>query len=309
MARAACVGSSMHTQTETSRTHLPATASRLQTAAGLGLYLLTLTVEVLLGASVRWLLTSLGAATAGLIVPLGLSAETLAWVAAVAPLLHSALALIVPGSGWIWPRRLGARRPSAEESVALEGAFTLLCGADGDLERPAIWVLDDPLPGAAVRGGALVLNRGLIESESLPAVLAHELGHFNSLDGRLTEAVQRLMIWNDPLSPHQTRGGGDRAAEFDPDPRGGLLWNCLRWTLRFAGGGLGHRALARFWAVYWRSREHAADAYAASLGQAEDLARHLTDFEQAFDSPQPRVLLSSAEHPPVADRIDRLLDH
>ena len=55
------------------------------------------------------------------------------------------------------------------------------------------------------------------------------------------------------------------------------------------------------------SREYAADAYAASLGQAEDLARYLSDNELPFDLPQPRLPFNRAEHPPVAMRIERLL--
>lgn len=54
------------------------------------------------------------------------------------------------------------------------------------------------------------------------------------------------------------------------------------------------------------SREYAADAYAASLGQGEDLARHLADFEQPLDFPRRRFPLDLAEHPPVALRIERL---
>jgi len=66
--------------------------------------------------------------------------------------------------------------------------------------------------------------------------------------------------------------------------------------------------LSPLWAAHWRSREYAADAYAASLGQAEDLARHLADFEQPFDVPQPGLLIKAASHPPIALRIERLLE-
>jgi Zn-dependent protease with chaperone function len=298
----------MHSQAEsTSRSHLAATAPFLQAAAGLGLYLLTLSVEAVLGASVRWLLIFLGAATVDLMVPLGLSAESLAWIGALAPLAHSALGFLLPGRGRLWRRRLGARHPSAEESAALEDAFGLLRSADPELRAPAaIYVLDSPLLEAAVRGRAVVLSRPMLESESLAAVLAHELGHIHSLDGRLTEAVARLTICEDPLAPPADSGSRERPPEFDPGRNGGLLWGALRWTLRLAGGGLGHKLLAPLWASHWRSREYAADAHAAFLEQAEDLVQHLTDFELALDLPQRTLPFNSFQHPPVALRIDRL---
>jgi Zn-dependent protease with chaperone function len=299
----------MHTQTESATPRHPAgTAPILQAAAGLGLYFLTLTGEAMLGASTRWLLTYLGAATVGAFVPLGLSAEGLAWVAALTPIAWSLIGLALPGRGRVWGRRLGARRPSATEAEGLADAMALLRGVDPSLPDPAAWlILDDPLPGAAVRGTTLVLSRGLLESESLAAVLAHELGHADSLDGRLTEALNRLALWDDPLAPVRPERGGEGQAEFAEDPRGGLLWGCARWALRLAGGSFAQGLLGWPWAAYWRAREYAADVYAASLGQAEDLARHLADQELPFDPPQPRRLFNLAQHPPVALRIERLL--
>jgi Zn-dependent protease with chaperone function len=158
-----------------------------------------------------------------------------------------------------------------------------------------------------VRGTTVVLSRGLLESESLAAVLAHELGHADTLDGRLTEALGRLQLWGDPLAPVRPERGGEGRAEFAEDPRGGLIWGLLRWSLRLAGGSFAQGLLNPLWAVYWRSREYAADTYAASLGQAEDLARHLSDHELPFDPPQPGLLFKAANHPPVALRVERLL--
>jgi Zn-dependent protease with chaperone function len=307
VARGACIGSPMHTRTESNQLHRRSRAISAGAASGLALYLLTLSGEAMLGAGVRWLLVYLGAATVGAIVPLGLSAEALAWIAAAAPLVYSTLGLARPSRGRLWCRRLGARRPSAEEAIALDDALALLRSVDSGLPGPgACYVLDDPLPGAAVRGHTLILSRGLLESESLAAVLAHELGHANSLDGRLTEALNRLQLWGDPLAPVRGEGGVEVGVGFDADPRGGLLWALLRWTMRLAGGSSGERLLGPLWAAHWRAREYAADAYAASLGQAEDLARHLADQEQPFDAPQPSVFFNRAEHPPVALRVERL---
>ena len=64
--------------------------------------------------------------------------------------------------------------------------------------------------------------------------------------------------------------------------------------------------MSPLWAAHWRAREYAADAYAAALGQAEDLARHLADYELPFDVPQRRLLWSTSQHPPVALRVQRL---
>ena len=117
-----------------------------------------------------------------------------------------------PGRGWVWGRRLGARRPSAEEAAAVADALALLRAPTPTARTGSWYVLDDPLPGAAARGRTIVLSRALIESDPLAAVLAHELGHADSLDGRLTEALSRLELWGDPLGPSShERGGGARS--------------------------------------------------------------------------------------------------
>ena len=297
----------MHAQTESTQARHSGAVS-LAALRGLALYLLTLSAEAVLGVPVRWLLAYLGAAIVGAFVPLGMSAEAIAWLAALTPIAFSIAGLLLPCRGRVWGRRLGARRPSAEESDLLADALALLRSVDPSLPAPAgLYVLDDPLPGAAVRGAAVVLSRGLIESESLAAVLAHELGHLNSTDGRLTEALNRLSLWDDPLASPRAESGGEGRAEVYDDPRGGLLWGLTRWALRLAGGSFAQRLLAPLWAAHWRSREYAADAYAASLGQAEDLARHLRDQELPFDAPQPGLFFKASQHPPVALRIDRLL--
>jgi Zn-dependent protease with chaperone function len=297
----------MHTQAESDRTNRHQSAAALSAAIGLGLYLLTLLGEGMLGATIRWLLAWLGAATVGAIVPLGLSAGQAAWIAALAPLACSLAALLAPSRGRLWARRLGARRPSAEEALAIEDAHGLLRGADPELPTPPTYVLDDPLPVAAARGSAVLLSRGLLESPDTAAVYAHELGHLCSLDARLTEALDRLQLWGDGLAPAHVTAPERREVPVEEWERGGLLLGLLRWALRLAGGGCAEALLRPLWAAYWRSREHAADAHASRLGQAEDLARHLADNELPFDPPQRRLLLSRSEHPPVAHRIERLL--
>jgi Zn-dependent protease with chaperone function len=296
----------MHTQAESDRSARRHLASALSAVTGLLLYLLTLLGEGMLGATSRWLLAWLGAATVGAIVPLGPSAGQLAWIAALAPLAWSVLGLVRSGGGWAWRRRIGARRPTVDEALAITDARRMLCGIDPSLPETAeVYVLDDPLPAGAARGRSVILSRGLLESDAVPAVLAHELGHTRSLDARLTEALQRLELWGDPLGPIEPQRGADTPPV--EEKRGGLLLGAVRWLLRLAGGGCAEALLRPLWAAYWRDREYAADAHAASLGQAEDLARHLADQELPFDPPQRRFLFNRAEHPPVAHRIERLL--
>jgi heat shock protein HtpX len=296
----------MHTQAESDDRDRRHPAPALSAATGLLLYLLTLAGEVMLGASVRWLLAYLGALALGAIVSLGLAAGQLAWIVALAPLAWSALGLVRPGSGWIWRRRLGARRPTAEEALAIEDACQILrSGNPGLRETGDVYVLDDPLPAAAARGCNVIFSRGLLETDSVPAVYAHELGHADSLDARLTEALDRLELWGDPLGPARPRCGVEAPPVAD-EGSDGLLLGCARWALRLAGGGCAEAVLRPLWCAYWRRREYAADAYAASLGQGEDLARYLTELELPFDPPQRRLLFNRAEHPPVAFRIERL---
>ncbi len=297
----------MHAQTESVPEHRAHAASSLHVASGLGLYVLTLAGEAMLGAGVRWLLTYLGASALGVFVPLGPGAEQLAWLAALAPLAWSILGLLFPGWAWIWRHRLGARTPSADEATALTDAIELLRSVDPGLPQPSgCFVLDEPLPEAYVRGRTLIFSRGLIDSDALAAALAHELSHLGSLDGRLTEALGRLAIWGDPLAPPQPERGEEERFE-SREQGGGLLLGCARWVLRAAGGSLAQQLLSPLWAAHWRAREYAADAHAASLGQAEDLARHLFEQVLPFDVPQRRLFFNTAQHPPVAHRIERLL--
>jgi Zn-dependent protease with chaperone function len=275
-------------------------------ATGLLLYGLTFLGEGILGAGARWLLVWLGATTAGAIVPLGLGAGPLAWIAALAPLAWSLVGLLWPGRGWLWRRRLGARRPTAEEALAISDACAMLCAADPSLSGEGeVYVLDDPLPAGAARGRSVVLSRGLLDSPDTAAVYAHELGHRRSLDARLTEALERLEVWGDPLGPIEPQRGVESPAR-DEERSGGPLLGCARWALRLAGGGCAEALLRPLWAAHWRHREHTADAYAARLGLAEDLARHLSDYELPFDQPHRRLLFDRSEHPPVAHRIERL---
>jgi hypothetical protein len=308
VAREACNGSPMHTQTEGAQVHGRSRAVLFSAASGLVLYLLTLVVEVLLGASTRWFVAYLGAAILGDLLPLGLSSEGCAWVVALAPVLWSILGFLLPGRGWVWGRRLGVRRPSVEENAAIGDAFGLLRAVAPELPGASNYrVLDDPVPFAAVRGRVAIFSRAMTESDALPAVLGHELSHVNTLDGRITEALNRLSLWDDPLSLSPAEGDPRNEVSRNPDPRGAIPWALMRLIAQLSGGAIALRLLAPVWAAYWRSREYAADSYAASLGQAEDLASYLRDQEQILDLPAAGIF-NERQHPPVAHRIERLCE-
>jgi len=233
---------------------------------------------------------------------------------ALVPTGWAVFALITPfGGGWWWRTNLGGREPSERERAAYHDAIKLLAAHSSlPLRLPSTWfVLDDTRPDAAVCGDALMLSRGLFETEYLPAVLAHELGHLASSDGKLTAAINRLII--NPLpslrEKKQRQGnvlvlGGDRLL-LTVTLVGVLLWTA-RWVVRFARGGLGLRLLAPAWGGYWREREYTADQHAALLGQADELADFLELHALIHDQPVPFIWLTEHTHPPTELRIDRL---
>jgi Zn-dependent protease with chaperone function len=67
--------------------------------------------------------------------------------------------------------------------------------------------------------------------------------------------------------------------------------------------------MANPWEMYWRSREFAADAYAARLGQGPALARALENDAMPYDRPIPRMRYSRATHPYTKQRITKLRTH
>jgi Zn-dependent protease with chaperone function len=230
------------------------------------------------------------------------------------PTAWSIFALITPlGGGWWWRTNMGGREPSERERTAYQDALALLRHHAGEPVRaPSGWfVIDSPQPDAAVCGDTLMLSRGLFESEYLPAVLAHELGHLNSSDGKLTAALNRVVIHPPPRSSEKEMVERDISIKADDRVAltitliGALIW-LLRKTVAFAKGGLGLRIIAPFWGTYWREREYVADQFAASLGQAEELADFLEIHALIHDHPVPFIWLTEHTHPPSELRVDRL---
>jgi Zn-dependent protease with chaperone function len=243
---------------------------------------------------------------------------------ALIPTAWSMLAMLTPvGSAWWWRTRAGGRDPSTREQVAYDDAVELLqAHSTRPLALPARWfVLDIPQPDAAVCGNALMLSRGLLESEALPAVLAHELGHLATPDWRLTAALNRLVVFSSPLGPtaeEQRERPRERRRVEEPEREARddaeLLWRGMLLVLRvlakiavFAKGGFGLRVTGPILGRYWRQREYKADEYTASLGQADELADFLEIHALIHDHPVPFIWLSEHTHPPAELRIDRLL--
>jgi Zn-dependent protease with chaperone function len=252
--------------------------------AWLALYAVTFAVQAVVAPlraavvyGLLWLtLTIVGESTAW--------AHVIAWVAGYGPLIISLATLTLPLGGWLWQQQSGGRTPSERERLIYEDAVAVLSQADPKLRPPRRWfVLDAPTVNAAAYFDTLMVTRGLLESGHLEPVLAHELGHLNSSDARLTAALHRL------TTPPRSR---------------------LRFPLGTAGllvSGAAGAWLTRLpWASYWRSREFAADRYAARLGQGDALTRFLEQHALEYDLPVPFPWLSEHSHPATEHRIDRL---
>jgi Zn-dependent protease with chaperone function len=209
-------------------------------------------------------------------------------------IIRAVISLAAPvGAGWWWRNQEGGRQPSGAEQVSYTDAIAELTSQREHVHAPREWfVVDNAQPGAAVCGDTLMVTRGLLTNPYLIAVLAHELGHLNSIDARLTCALNRV-IFKEPR----------RDPEFEAkNPPGGitLLWRFVMWFLR---GGIGVKLLGPSWASWWREREYVADQYAKDLGYGEEFADYLEEYGLFYDRPVPFVWLTLQTHPPVELRI------
>lgn len=218
------------------------------------------------------------------ILSLHLPIDALALVAGFGPLGLSLATLVLPLGGWWFQQREGGRRPSEREQAVFDAALAELRAADPRLRAPQRWfVTDDAEPDACVYGNTLLVSRGLLASPYLPAVLAHELGHLNSSDGRVTAAVYRL------TTP-------PREAVERP-------FKTLAWLL---SGRAAMSLTGAPWAMYWRRRETKADEYATGLEQGDALSDYLDLYGLEGDLPTPFKAFGESSHPWTEHRIEGL---
>lgn len=213
--------------------------------------------------------------------------HSLALVIGFAPLAISLATLVYPSGGWWFEQQQGGRRPSEREQAVFGEAFAELQRFDPDLRPPRRWfVLEDPEANACAYADTLMVTRGMLDSPSFPAVLAHELGHLNSSDARVSAALYR--ITTPPREP----------VDFP-----------FRLIAFLISGRVGMFFVKQPWAIYWRHREKVADEYAASLGQAQPLAAYLEECALEGDMATPFKAFGETSHPWTEHRIEGLEAH
>lgn len=266
--------------------------------AGLGpgmlLYAVTLAAE-LSGALARWLIAAIALDVVAWITGWPIPVQALALAVAFGPLAASLLCLICPPlmdpiSGRWWEMSCGGRPPEPDECEAFERAIAQLRATDPSIRAPRHWfVAEDSRRNAAAYAASLRLDRGLLESPYVAPVLAHELAHLRSSDARLTSALNLLLLA--PMDTPATRPLRSLALR-------GLLW--------VACGQAALWLTANAWEMYWRSRELAADEYAARLGLGFGLATALEADALPHEQPIARMRVSRATHPYTKPRIVKL---
>jgi hypothetical protein len=151
-------------------------------------------------------------------------ANVLPWIVVGGYFAWATSALIHPlGAGRYLAEGIGARRPTAEETDAYRDATSSL-PLDGVKRLPRwLYVLDRHELNAAVVGDVIIINRTVFDSEYLAAVIAHELGHLNSMDVHVSCAANRLASLARSTEPWRTGTSEAR--------RSGQQLGCL-WGLR-----------------------------------------------------------------------------
>jgi Zn-dependent protease with chaperone function len=235
-------------------------------------------------ASCRFLLADGVLALLDLITGWGWPVNLPAVVVGFGPLAISLATLVLPLGGWWFQQQEGGRKPSERERAVFEAAFEQLTGADPNLRPPHRWfVVDDPEPNACAYADTLMVTRSMLDSPSFPAVLAHELGHLNTSDARVSAAIVRITT-----PPRSSVGFPFRLIAF------------------LISGRIGMALVRTPWAMYWRRREAVADEYAAKLGQGPALAAYFDTHALAGDLPTPFKDFGDTSHPWTEHRIDDL---
>lgn len=213
------------------------------------------------------------------------------------PFLRSFLALTCgPATRLFLRHSYGARDPSEREADRLRDALSS-CLQAGVKPPRYVYVVDSAeVPVAFVEGSSLFVQRDSVLSPHLVGLVAHELGHLNSIDQRLSTAAR----W---ASFPSLRAAGRALLRM----RGPVvLWipaALIALQLHLVAGGQLPRLMNPLWRWWGRRREFAADTYAAYLGHGESLAAALEE-QLPFDAASP--WMKGRSHPYAEIRIDRL---
>jgi Zn-dependent protease with chaperone function len=263
-------------------------------AAGLVLYAVTLAGQLVAGFA-RAFAANIVIGIAAWIMGWSIPVEQIALAVGFAPVAVSLLALLLPPlvapiDGRWWEISTGGRPPEPDEQEAFDRAVEELREADPGLRVPRHWfVAESRGTNASAYASSMRVDRGLLESPFAAAVIAHELGHLNTGDARLSSALNLTL-----LAPMRTP---------ETYPLWSLPFRGLAWL---ASGQAVLWLTDNAWETYWRSREFAADAYAARLGQGPALAKSLERSALSHESPIRMMRFSRATHPYTKPRIAKL---
>lgn len=242
------------------------------------------------------------------------------WLVTYGPPLASILTLLpfVPGGFFFRRFALGAREPSAREENILNATLSQLQAASSETlpaHYGAVYILDKPGREAHVIGNTLYLSATLVDSPYLAPILAHELFHANTFDGRLVLALRRLVLFPvyllsrtfGQVAPGVVKLGSSASTELGC-VAGAFVW-FLGLLLSLAGGGFGLWLMNLPWAWFWKQREFAADQYAISLGQQGNLIQYLEDTkgltQPNFDITAPYLIIEPPANELRRDRLER----
>jgi Zn-dependent protease with chaperone function len=263
-------------------------------APGVLLYAATLAGQ-LVAAFARGLIATISLEFISWISGWPIPVEPIALVIAFGPLAVSLLCLLAPPlmapiNGRWWEMTTGGRPPEQDEQEAFDNAISELQEFDPNVRPPRHWfVAEEPGHNAAAYAASLRVDRGLLESPYAAATIGHELGHLRTSDARLTSALNLLLIL--PMETPEIR-------PLRTLPFRGLFW--------IASGQAVLWFLGNAWEMYWRSREFAADEYAARLGQGPALANSLEQTSLPYERSIQRMRFSRASHPYTKPRIAKL---
>jgi len=266
---------------------------------GLLLYLLTIVAEIISIAVRFWIGLAISQAVVALVAPAATQtfpSYVVGLIFAFVPVAWGVLALPgLPSGGILTRYELQGRAPSAQEREIVERALTELLTIHPGIRRPRAWFVTKTIqPTTLAIGTTLYINADLLQKDRqyLIGYLAHALGHFNTIDSRLVEALIRLKIRVVYFLMYTLSLLG--LSTFRR--RVGLTWNfagregggfvaMFEIVLTLIAGGLGLRIISPLWRGYFYTCEYAADGFGASLGQGEILAHIVDEHNTPLDVP------------------------